>query len=233
MIYVSSDLHGCDPERFRQLLDRAGFRDADFLFILGDVIDRGPWGAELLLWLTEQSNMQLILGNHEALLLACDFLFQEATDDTLDNLTPEKIELMNNWIENGGLPTIRGFGKLLKESPELVDGILDYLREAPLYESLPVNGRDFVLVHGGLENFRPDRPLSDYGPAELLLARPTLDTRYFSDATVVFGHTPTQFFGPEHHRRAVRTDSWICIDTDAGAGHLPMLLRLDDLKEFY
>ena len=233
MIYVSSDLHGCDPQQFRQLLDRAGFRAEDFLFILGDVIDRGAHGAELLLWLTEQPNIQLILGNHEALLLACEFLFEEATDDSLDRLTPEKIMLMDNWLENGGLPTIRGFGRMLKEQPELVDGILDYLRDAPLYEELEVSGRKFVLVHGGLENFRLDRPLSDYAPGELLLARPTLDTRYFPDATVIFGHTPTQFFGEAHHRRAVKTDSWICIDTDAGAGYLPMLLRLDDMKEFY
>lgn len=233
MVYVSSDLHGCDPREFRRLLHRAGFREEDFLFILGDVIDRGSYGAELLLWLTEQPNVQLILGNHEALLLACDFLFEEATDDSLDRLTPEKIMLMDSWLENGGMPTILGFQRLLKETPELVDGILEYLREAPLYEALKINGRKFILVHGGLENFHPHRPLSDYRPDELLLARPTLDTRYFPDATVVFGHTPTQLFGLEHHRRAVRTDSWVCIDTDAGAGYLPMLLRLDDMKEFY
>lgn len=233
MIYVSSDLHGCDPREFRRLLDRAGFRDEDFLFVLGDVIDRGSHGAELLLWLTEQPNAQLILGNHEAFLLACDFLFEEATDDSLDRLTPEKIMLMDSWLENGGMPTILGFQRLLKENPELVDGILEYLREAPLYETLKVNGRKFILVHSGLDNFHPHRPLADYRPDELLLARPTLDTRYFPDAMVVFGHTPTQFFGPEHHCRPVRTDSWVCIDTDAGAGNLPMLLRLDDMKEFF
>jgi serine/threonine protein phosphatase 1 len=221
------------PNAFQKLLDRAGFSDEDFLFILGDVIDRGEYGAQFLLWLTQQPNMELILGNHEALLLACEFLFEEATDDSLDRLTPEKIMLMDNWLENGGLPTIRGFGRMLKEQPELVDGILDYLRDSPLYEELEVSGRKFVLVHGGLENFRPERPLSDYAPGELLLARPNLDTRYFSDATVIFGHTPTQFFGEAHHRRAVKTDSWICIDTDVGAGYLPMLLRLDDMKEFY
>ena len=233
MIYVSSDLHGCDPVKFQQLLDRAGFGDADFLFILGDVIDRGPHGAQLLLWLTEQPNVQLILGNHEALLLACDFLFDEANEENLDSLTTEKLLLVENWLENGGIPTISGFRRMLKETPELVEGILEYLREAPLYETLEVKGRNFLLVHSGLENFRPERPLSDYPPGELLLARPAPDTRYFSDATVVFGHTPTQFFGAEHHRRAVKTDSWIGIDTDAAAGYSPMLLRLDDLKEFY
>lgn len=50
---------------------------------------------------------------------------------------------------------------------------------------------------------------------------------------MIFGHTPTVFFGEEHRGRAVKTGDWICIDTGAAMGDLPMLLRLDDLKEFY
>lgn len=87
MIYVSSDLHGCNPKDFQNLLNQAGFCGDDFLFVLGDVIDRGNWGAELLLWLTQQSNIQLILGNHEALMLTCSFLFEEVSEESLDNLT--------------------------------------------------------------------------------------------------------------------------------------------------
>jgi len=233
MIYVSSDLHGCSPTQFRQLLDRAGFRDEDFLFILGDVIDRGPHGAELLLWLSQQSNMQLIMGNHEAFMLSCSFLFWEVTEKNLAQITPEHLMLAESWMRNGGGPTIQGFQNLLRKDSESAKGIMDYLRDAPLYESLRVNGRDFVLVHSGLDNFHPERPLSDYKPAELLLARPTLQTRYYSDATVIFGHTPTQHLSPDHHRQALCTESWICIDTDAASGHIPMLLRLEDLKEFY
>lgn len=230
MIYVSSDLHGCHPKEFQQLLQRAGFTPDDFLFILGDVIDRGRYGAELLLWLTEQPNMQLILGNHEALMLACSFLFEEVTDSSLERLSKENMMLMESWIENGGMPTIKGFRKLLRKDPELVEGILEYLRDAPLYETLEVGGRGFILVHAGLDNFRPDRPLSDYEPEELLLARPGLDTRYFSDATVIFGHTPTGCFGSD---RAVFTDTWVCIDTGAALGHMPMVLRLEDMQAFY
>lgn len=89
MIYVTSDLHGCSVDSFQQFLSRAGFRKEDYLFVLGDVIDRGENGAQLLLWLTEQPNMELILGNHEALLLACEFLLEEVTDESLARLTTE------------------------------------------------------------------------------------------------------------------------------------------------
>lgn len=233
MIYVTSDLHGCSVDSFQQLLSRAGFRKEDYLFVLGDVIDRGENGAQLLLWLTEQPNMELILGNHEALLLACEFLFEEVTDESLAKLTTKQFDLLGNWLQNGGGPTLSGLRKILKESPELMEGILDYLRDAPLYETVDVRGKQFVLVHAGLDNFRQERPLDDYSPEELLFCRPSLDTAYYPNATVVFGHTPTECFGEAYRGKAVRTDTWICIDTGAAMGGSPMLLRLDDMEEFY
>lgn len=233
MIFVTSDLHGCSPEEFRTFLSRAGFRDEDFLFILGDVIDRGAYGAELLLWLTEQTNMQLLLGNHEALMLACGFLFEEVTEESLDRLTNEQLNLLGSWIANGGVPTLEGLRKLLKRDTELVYGILDYLRDAPLYECVEAGGKSYVLVHAGLDNFDPSRPLSDYEPDELLCVRPSLDERYFDDATVIFGHTPTEFYGVQYQGKALKTPTWTCIDTGAAVGNSPMLLRLDDLREFY
>lgn len=233
MIYVTSDLHGCHPGEFQRFLTQSGFGDDDFLFILGDVIDRGEYGAELLLWLTEQPNMQLILGNHEALLLACSFLFDEVTEESLEALNCEQLRLMEGWMKNGASPTIAGFRKLLRRDPELVAGILDYLQDAPLYEMLEIRGKKYVLVHAGLDNFHPARPMDDYAPDGLTWVRPDPDTRYFEDATVILGHTPTEYYGMEYRGRALHTDTWIDIDTGAAMGNNPMLLRLDDMREFY
>ena len=233
MVYVTSDLHGCPPEAFLALLESAGFSDADFLFVLGDVIDRGDHGAELLRWLTAQPNAQLILGNHEAMLLSCDFVFAPVTEESLAQLDTEKMQLLSTWMMNGASPTLAGLRKILKEEPDVMEGILDYLRDAPLYDEVEAGGRRYILVHAGLENFHPQRPLDTYTPEELLWARPTLETRYFHDAVVVFGHTPTEFLDPRYKGQAVITDSWICIDTGAAMGNKPMLLRLDDLKVFY
>ena len=140
MIYVTSDLHGCSLQTLQELLNRADFGSDDFLFVLGDVIDRGSHGADLLLWLTEQPNVQLILGNHEALMLSCSFLFEEVTQESLDRLTVREIELMETWLQNGGSPTLAGLRRLLKADPELTAGILDYLQDAPLWERIRVNG---------------------------------------------------------------------------------------------
>ena len=233
MIYVTSDLHGYPLEMFLKLLNGADFGENDFLFVLGDVIDRGEYGAELLRWMAEQPNVQLILGNHEAMLLSCEFLFETVTDESLSKLNVEKMNLLNTWLSNGATPTLAGLRKILKEESDVMEGILDYLRDAPLYDTVTIGGNKYILVHAGLENYHPSRPLDCYTPDELLWARPTMNTQYFDDAVVIFGHTPTEFFGEQYRGKAIKTKSWICIDTGVATGNKPMLLRLDDLKEFY
>lgn len=233
MIYVTSDLHGCSVETLQRLLALADFCDDDFLFVLGDVIDRGEHGAALLLWLTEQPNVQLILGNHEAMLLSCGFLFREVSEDSLADLDTQKLALYQRWMKNGAAPTLTGLNALVKRDPELLEGIFDYLRDAPLYEMVRAGGQRYLLVHAGLDNFRPDRHPDDYDLHDLVWARPTLETRYFDHITTVFGHTPTEFLDEASRGRALKTDTWICIDTGAACGGTPMLLRLDDEAKFY
>ena len=233
MIYVTSDLHGCTVECLQQLLNKANFGSEDFLFVLGDVIDRGDRGVELLSWMSVQPNVQLILGNHEALLLGCSFLFDTVTEQSVAGLNMDHMEMFQTWMLNGGNPTVTGLRNLKRQDPDAVEGILDYLREAPLYEEVSVGDTDYLLVHAGLANFDPARPVSSYTAEELLWARPSLNDRYFTDKTVIFGHTPSHYFGSEYRGRAVKTDTWMCIDTGAAGGGSPMLYCLDNQKEYY
>jgi len=233
MIYVTADLHGIHPKQLETLLAKADFSEEDFLFILGDVIDRGEYGAELLAWLTQQPNMELILGNHEAMLLSCAFLFADVNEESLDALTVENMELVSNWMANGGGTTIKGFRRLLKQDSELVIGILEYLQECPLYEEVEANGKEYVLVHAGLgENFSAEKPLADYSAEELLFSRPHPDTVYYPDKTVIFGHTPTYYYGEPYRGKPIYAPSWINIDPGVYAGNSPVLLCLDTMKEY-
>lgn len=230
MIYVTSDLHGYPLEEFQALLKKAGFTQNDFCFVLGDVIDRGPEGLELLNWLMMQPNMELILGNHESMLLSCSFLIENGWNDVLDDLTEEQIMLIMNWAQNGGKVTLQALSEL---DPDSLSLLLEYLQDAPLYDSVSVGGRDFLLVHGGLGNFSPEKSITDYSPHDFLWARPELGQSYYRDITTILGHTPTMCYGEEFSGKAIVTPTWINIDTGAGWGGAPMLLRLDDMKEFY
>ena len=230
MIYVTSDLHGYPLEKFKELLEKANFSKDDFLYVLGDVIDRGKDGVKLLRWMMLQPNVELILGNHEAIMLSNSFLFDEITEDSIERLNGSELNNYMTWISNGGRTTLDEL-KILRSSQ--VRYILEYVEEAPLYEEITVNGRDFILVHSGLGSFVYNKPVSEYSAQDLLWTRPSLSKRYIDGKTVIFGHTPTEAYGSEYRGRAVKTDTWINIDTGSAMGLAPMLLRLDDMKEIY
>lgn len=48
MTYTISDIHGCH-DKYRELLKKINFGSEDTLYVLGDVIDRGPAGFKILL----------------------------------------------------------------------------------------------------------------------------------------------------------------------------------------
>jgi serine/threonine protein phosphatase 1 len=232
MLYVTADLHGFPLQNFLALLKKAGFgkqRD-DFLFVLGDVIDRnGDGGIETLRWLTTRSDAQLILGNHEAMLLSCQWILEEVSDSSIEALSPARMELLANWMNNGAEPTLKSLRALQKADPDCVADLLDYLQDCPLYETVHAGGREFILTHGGLGNFSPDKDLSEYTADELLWSRPSPDDRYFTHKLTVLGHTPTGYYGYPYRNRIYRTPTWVDIDT----GDTPCILRLDDMAEFY
>lgn len=229
MIYVISDLHGYPHEKFLALLDKAGFGKGDFLYILGDVVDRnGDGGVETLNWLMYQTNVQLILGNHEAMLLACSFVFDEITEDSIESLTAEKIDMLTRYQLDGGDITLKAMQKLPKETQQ---DILDYIRDCPLYETVNAGGKDFILVHAGLGNFDSNKQIEDYTTEELLWSWPELTDIYYKDKITVFGHTPTFSFGDEYEGKIIKTNTWIDIDVGAGFGREPVMLRLEDMEE--
>ncbi len=233
-VYVTSDLHGLPLNDLKRLLGSTGFNENDWLFILGDVIDRrNDGGVEILKWLLEQPNVQLILGNHEAMLLSCDFVFEEITNDSINRLTEEKLQLLINYMQNGGDVTFKALKALKSTEPETITDILEYLREAPLYETVSVGARDFLLVHSGLDNFSKNKKLADYSADELIWANPEISQMYFDDIITVFGHTPTMCFDEAYNGKILKTKTWIDIDVGTAYGNPPALLRLDDLKEFY
>ena len=231
-VYVTSDLHGFSIEKFKQLLKVIGFSHNDWLYILGDVIDRNnDGGIGILLWLLEQPNVQLIRGNHEQMMLSCSWAFHQITDETLSNISANDIGNLNRWLANGATPTLSTIKHLLHTSPDAVEDIMAYLRDTPLCESVEVNGQSFLLCHSGFQNFDKNKRLSDYSETEILWNRPNKEDRYFDDILIIMGHTPTGYYGCRG--KAFRTDTWIDIDIGCADGATPMFLRLDDMKEFY
>lgn len=193
-IYATVDLHGYPLEEFLKLLKKCGFSENDFLFVIGDVIDRnGDGGVGLLRWMMCQPNVELILGNHEKMMLDSRFVFDGITEDSVKAISAEKMDSLSGWLACGGDVTLHSLKELRRTNPDLVEDILSYCEEAPLYESVTAGERDFLLVHAGLGNFAEDKMLSAYSDEELLWTRPALDDRFFKNVKTILGHTPTQY----------------------------------------
>jgi len=196
VIYVMSDIHGCKDEYFKAL-ESIQFNEEDTLYVLGDVVDRGPDGIEILQDMMMRSNVIPLIGNHDYMaLLMLKKLSVQITEENADNyLTMEDMTSYVNWLSDGGNPTIEAFRRLSAEDKE---AILEYLEEFSLYEEIKVDGKEYLLVHAGLEPFVPEKSIEEYELHEMIFEAPDYSKVYFEDKILVTGHRPTlSLEGPE------------------------------------
>ena len=226
MTYVISDLFGYDPEKLKAAFEKAGVREKDCCYVLGNVIDYGENSVELLQYLMEQPNVELILGEHERMLLDCAFVFDALSGGKKAEPTPERLARLTEWKDAGGGETIRALTAL--DADDRAD-ILDYIADAYKYILVTDdNDRDWLLVHAGLGDYSPDKKMSAYTDRELTTAVPARGDTYYDGVTLVFGHTPTLDYGDEYEGEIVDDGGWLAVDTDP----VPTLVRLEDLQCF-
>ena len=135
--YVFSDVHGHFGTLDR-LLERVSPGADDRIFMLGDMIDRGPDPMGVVKCCYNLPNTTVLMGNHEDLMLS---YYADPTD-----LTAQM-----NWEINGAGPTQSGLRSLpLEERVELAR----WLFTLPLYAQTEVGGRRYLLVHAGIDPTR-------------------------------------------------------------------------------
>ena len=196
MKYAVSDFHGC-YKKYMALMEKLKLSLSDTLYVLGDVTDRGEDGIKILLDMMNRVNVVPILGNHEY--MAYGVLKKNNVEITAKNyathLDKEDVQKCTLWMINGGEPTLRGFSAL---SPEIREGVLEYLEEFRLYEECEAGGKQFVMVHGGLADFSPEKDLASYCARDLVWERCDYDKVYFPHKYLVTGHTPTASIDPAY-----------------------------------
>lgn len=227
-----SDIHG-EYDKFVELLDRIGLKKTDTLYILGDILDRGPRPVSVIEKLMEMPNVIPIVGNHEFMAMTClNFLCQEITEKAIEEIEPGVAEELSNWMLSGGMTTIDEFYRL---DAGMRGKVMDYIGEFLTYAELTVNGKEYLLVHAGLGHFSPERDLGDYTLEELVWERQDYERRYFEDKYIVTGHTPTQYIpGNPRPGFIFRKNHHIAIDCGAyyPDGRLAAIC-LDTGEEFY
>lgn len=175
---------------FMEILEKIDFKGEDTLYVLGDVLDRGPNPIKVLLKLMEMPNAICLVGNHEYMAIEClTFLLKEVTDRSLEELDFKTLENLVTWQYNGAKSTIDEFRAL---SVEMQEEVIEFIKDFSIYEELEVNGQKYLLVHAGLGNFEQDKDIEDYSLHDLVWKRAEYDRQYYEDKIVITGHTPTQ-----------------------------------------
>jgi len=175
--YAIGDVHGCCRTLRTMVEELLRLGPDDTLFLLGDLIDRGPDSKGVLDYLLHlikvEYDIRPLMGNHEELCL------KAAAGDTF----AERV-----WFSNGGWGTMRQFGV---ERPEgIPKRYLDFMAAMPRIFIEP----DYVLVHAGLD-FETEDPLRNTTPQTMLWDRSTrVQPRNIGGRTLVCGHTVTPLF---------------------------------------
>ena len=230
MIYAVSDIHGC-YDKYKELLKKINLGPDDTLYVIGDMIDRGPDGFKILLDMAQRSNVVNLMGNHEAMAInALPQILTAVEEDGEIVLTGDDAKVVELWFHNGGELSLADFLLLNDEQAKTA---WKYMCNMPLYKEVEAGGQQFVLVHGGLEGFSPSRPLDSYTSNEILWCRPEKDTIYYPDKYVVFGHTPVQFLETSTPAKIYRKDKLIDIDCGCVFSGRLGCLCLDTMEEIY
>ncbi len=227
MVYCVSDIHGCYDE-FMALLDAINFSDTDELYVIGDVVDRGPKPFEVIQFIMNAPNVTMLMGNHDLMML--------------ESLTTG--HGTEHWLNrSGGRETMSEFITLTSSDQ---DKIIDFIAGLQYYKRLCVNDREFLLVHGGIRVPSDNSPtisnldscLESQDKRDLLWLREEFFTHKCMDGvTVIFGHTPIPYLARDIEKYNIWHDpvykDKILIDGGCIYGGALAALRLDDMKEFY
>lgn len=204
--FVIGDIHGC-AATLRQLVEEklCPF-PADHIYLLGDLIDRGPDSKGVFDYIFELQerglHVESIRGNHEE-------MFLQASDN------PRDLWL---WGANGGLATLASFRA---DGPgDIPPRYRDVIAALPLYILLD----DFVLVHAGL-NFDPPDPFADT-EAMLWTRSNFVDRVRIGGRRLICGHTTT----PRHLVEASLASDKIMLDNGCVFSDLPELGNLAALE---
>jgi serine/threonine protein phosphatase 1 len=129
-VYVCSDLHG-QYEIYNDIMNQ--LKDNDKLYILGDVIDRGPGGINILQDIIKSNGrVELFMGNHEYMMMQS--LIQN--DKNVEDI----------WLSssNDGKVTKDRFDSLSEQEK---NNIKNLLLNSLVYKEVEVNNEKLHLVH--------------------------------------------------------------------------------------
>lgn len=232
-IYAISDLHG----RYDLWTAvKEYLYEKDTLYCLGDSIDRGHYGLNILLEMIDRPNTYMLMGNHEQMMVE---YFEKNQKRLIPNLY--YYEPYSIWFMNGGRYTFDQIEEKITREGDLLE-LLDIVRDFDTDVHIKnAKGQTIILNHCGYTpglSYEPywDRyHLTDSWPEDM------------DDVYIVHGHTPVQYMS---RYRANGIDDYLSfkvnprvakyanghkinIDLGSVTSNKTVLLNLDTLEPIY
>ena len=148
-LYLIGDVQGCNSA-LQRLLDQISFSASrDTLYLLGDLVNRGPDSAGVLRRLMAYGDSaQCLLGNHDLHLLALSQRVRR----------PGRHDTLNNILQAPDRPAM-----------------LEWLRWQKMAMALTIDGHDLLMVHAGvLPSWSASQTLALAAEVEAVLRGPAL-----------------------------------------------------------
>lgn len=175
-----SDIHG-QYSVFENMLKKIQFSPNDDLYIVGDIIDRGPDNIQMIEKVVLSDNIHLLMGNHEQ--MALDYL---SYHDSYDR---------EMWFNNGGKETYK---ELCKSNTWSAGDIKNIFSDLPYKVRLQIGSQKYVLAHSD--------PFSDYNE-DIVWHRISLFSDFSQytekNTTYIVGHTPIPYFIGERAKNEI------------------------------
>lgn len=230
MIYVIGDIHGCKA-KYDEMLEKLNPGELDAVFVLGDVIDVGDDGIEILTDMMYRANIYPILGEREYYAKKFLPLIAEkgSAEKALESLDGDEKDELTKWLSMKSEKTIEAFLKLGDEEKE---GILEFLEEFAPFEEIECKGKKFILTHAGIR-YHDERDLYEHEEEDFIFAETDYNKIYFPNAYLVTGHTPTVAIGKEFAGKVYAKKRHLALDCGAAFGGRLAAVCLDTLKVSY
>ena len=148
-LYLIGDVQGCNSA-LQRLLDQISFSASrDTLYLLGDLVNRGPDSAGVLRRLMAYGDSaQCLLGNHDLHLLALSQRVRK----------PGRHDTLNNILQAPDRPAM-----------------LEWLRWQKMAMALTIDGHDLLMVHAGvLPSWSASQTLALAAEVQAVLRGPAL-----------------------------------------------------------
>lgn len=204
--WVIPDIHGCIKTLRTLVEDMIRPTKHDWLYFLGDYIDRGPSSKEVVDYLMnlqdEDYNVRLLMGNHEDYLIKA-WDEEQNLKKILGFRQPNRKK--KEWLYFGGKQTLESFK--VQDLKNFPTEYLDWMRNLEYFIELD----NFILVHAGF-NFRNENPFSDKD-SMLWIRDYDIDPVKIKNKKIIHGHVPVSL---EFIDISIRNKSYKFIDLDNG-----------------